>query len=131
MGELKDKIISALIESGVTSSRLAVLMPVIENVVWMSAKLDEVRENIRDGSIVIDYDNGGGQKGIRENPYFKGYESLWKSYMTGMTKILDYIPNEAVFEVKEADTPKTVLELVRSKHDRVTRTANQNRTGTD
>ena len=89
----------------------------IENTAWMKAKLDDAREQIKNTSVVIPYDNGGGQKGIRENPLFKGYESLWKSYMTGMCRLLDYVPKQVIDEEAEKiDTPRTVLELVRNKH---------------
>lgn len=72
-----------------------------------------------ESSVVIPYDNGGGQKGLRENPLFKGYESLWRCYIAGMTKILDAMPlEEAQSELKkeEPQAPATILELVRSKH---------------
>lgn len=130
MGELKDAIITALNDAGITPKKMAVLMPVVDNVAWMAGKLDEAREAIRAEGVVIEYDNGGGQSGIRENPLFKGYESLWKSYIAGMNKILECIHGDVAVEIKEADAPKTVLELVRNKHDRVTGTKNKNRTGT-
>ena len=96
------------------------LAPIIENVSWMRAKLDDSRMLIKNSNIVVPYDNGGGQKGIRENPAFKGYESLWKAYMQGMNRILDTLPPEAVQEA--ADTgirPQTVLDAIRSKHNKV------------
>jgi hypothetical protein len=66
---------------------------------------------------VVAYDNGGGQKGIRENPLFKGYENLWRSYMAGMSKIIDCLPDEiATVESEVVNKPKTVLELVRNRH---------------
>jgi hypothetical protein len=30
--------------------------------------------------LIIDYDNGGGQSGIRENPFYPAYEKLLGSY---------------------------------------------------
>ncbi|MBO7423218.1 MAG: hypothetical protein J6T99_07530, partial [Oscillospiraceae bacterium] len=106
----------------VSEARLKSLQSVIENVAWMKAKLDETRHQIEAGelkSITIPYDNGGGQTGIRENPLFKGYESLWKSYMSGMEKILAALPPEAVkAEEKEDAPPKSVLDLVRAKHQK-------------
>lgn len=112
-----NRILNILAESGVKGSRIDSLRPIIENVAWMKAKLDDAREAIKTSNVVIPYDNGGGQKGLRENPLFKGYESLWKSYMLGMGKILECLPNEIIKqEVETADTPKTLLELVREKH---------------
>ena len=103
--------------SGIDKNKINLLMPVIENTAWMKVKLDEARELIKDSSIAISYDNGGGQKGIRENPIFKGYESLWKSYMSGLNVILNSLPEEVVkVEVEKAASSKTMLELVRDKH---------------
>lgn len=101
----------------VSTKRIKALESIIENTAWMKIKLDDAREAVKTSNVVIPYDNGGGQTGLRENPLFKGYESLWKSYMAGMCKILDCLPNEQVnVEVEKIETPKTVLELVRNKH---------------
>ena len=106
-----------LFDYGVSEKRIKLLEHVIENVAWMKAKLDDTREQIRDTSVAIPYDNGGGQKGIRENPLFKGYSALWKSYMSGMNTIMATLPKEAVeSEADRIEQPKTVLELVRERH---------------
>lgn len=106
-----------LIESGISDGRIKMLIPVIENTAWMKVKLDEAREGITDSNIVIEYDNGGGQKGTRENPVFKAYESLWKSYMSGMNVILGSMPVEVIQkELQKAEESKTMLELIRDKH---------------
>lgn len=106
-----------LLESGISDNRIKLIMPVIENTAWMKIKLDEAREVVRESSVVISYNNGGGQQGLRENPIFKGYESLWKSYMSGMNVILSSLPVEVVQkEVEKAEETKTMLELIRDKH---------------
>lgn len=112
-----DRLFELLEEVGVTDKKIRALTPIIENTAWMKIKLEDTRKAIKTSSVVIPYDNGGGQKGLRENPLFKGYESLWKSYMQGMSRILDCLPREQYEEeVKEIENPKTVLEIVRSKH---------------
>lgn len=111
------RIIAILCDAGVSKKRIDMLLPVIENTSWMKAKLDDAREAIKNSNIVIAYDNGGGQRGIRENPLFKGYEGLWRSYMAGMSKIIDVLPEEAAVIVNtEASAPKTTLELIRERH---------------
>lgn len=113
----RNRMTDLLADAGVSDKRMRLLEPVIVNTAWMRAKLDDAREAIKNSNIVISYDNGGGQKGIRENPLFKGYESLWRSYMAGMNKILECLPEEvATIEAEIADRPKTVLELVRGKY---------------
>ena len=111
------KLKSVLNSYKVNKQKLKVMMPIIENVAWMKVKLEDARELIRDADIVVEYDNGGGQRGIRENPLFKGYESLWKSYISGMNQIMDMLPEEKAKEAEEIlDRPKSVLEMVREKH---------------
>ena len=112
----KQRLTTLLFDCGISDKRMSALEAVIENVAWMRVKLDDTREAIRSASVVIAYDNGGGQKGLRENPLFKGYASLWKSYMNGMAKILDSLPPEAAQEADEVEKPKTVLDMVRAKH---------------
>ena len=114
--EEQRRIADLLNEVGISDKRQSLLEPIILNTAWMKAKLDDAREAIKNSNIVIAYDNGGGQKGIRENPLFKGYESLWRSYMAGMGKILDSLPPEQIEKAVEVEKPATMLELVRNKH---------------
>ena len=114
--EEEKRILDLLEEIGISDKRMKLLRPIVTNTAWMKAKLDDAREAIKNSNIVITYDNGGGQRGIRENPLFKGYESLWRSYMAGMGKILDSLPQEQIEQASEVEKPATMLELVRNKH---------------
>ena len=112
-----ERLRSLLFDCGVEAKRIELLGTLIENTAWMKTKLEDVQEKIKDSSVCIPYDNGGGQKGIRENPLFKGYESLFKSYMAGMKTILGVLPIQAeAIRQEEIEKPKTMLELVRDKH---------------
>lgn len=109
----RNRIKRLLKESGADEWKIKMLSPTIENTAWMCAKLEDAIERIQDEDVAVRYNNGGGQEGIRLNPKFQGYESLWKSYMAGMSQIM------AVAGVqKDAKTdklkPKSVLALVRS-----------------
>ena len=112
-----ERLKSLLFDCGVSETYIDILNATIENTAWMKIKLDEAREAIKTSNVVIPYDNGGGQKGLRENPLFRGYESLFKSYMSGMKQILDALPKQAA-DVKDAEMekPQNMLELVRKKH---------------
>lgn len=103
-------------DAGVKDKKIALLKPVIENTAWMKVKLDDARIAVKNSQIVVAYNNGGNQTGIRENPLFKGYESLWKSYMKGMEKIIDCIPDE-LSELKktESEKPISMLDVVRAR----------------
>lgn len=115
--EEAERLRTLLFDCGVEENRIKLLGTLIDNTAWMKTKLDDVQEKIKDSSVCIPYDNGGGQKGIRENPLFKGYESLFKSYMAGMKAILGVLPQQAeAIRQAEIEKPKTMLELVRDKH---------------
>lgn len=111
-----ERITALLRSSGVSEDTIAMIEPVITNVAWMRIKLDETRKVIANMSVAIPYDNGGGQAGIRENPVFKGYEALYKSYIGGMRLIMDYLPPSKAAVAAPVEKPKSVLEMVRIKH---------------
>lgn len=62
-----------------------------ENVLWMESKLANAREVIGKSSVAIPYDNGGGQRGIRKNPAFDGYNSLMSSYTKAMKQLCEML----------------------------------------
>lgn len=43
-------------------------------------KLEEEGSRIPSEELIVEYDNGGGQRGVRENPFFHAYEKLLASY---------------------------------------------------
>lgn len=71
-----------------------------ENVLWMEAKLADARTAIGKSSVAIPYDNGGGQRGIRKNPAFDGYNSLMSSYTKALKQLCEML---GVQEVESGD----------------------------
>lgn len=89
-----ERLDALLDKANVPQQNRAVLAPVIDNMAWQRIKLDETRMEMQNASVVCDYDNGGGQTGVRENPIFKGYVNLWRAYMVGLEKYTSYLPKE-------------------------------------
>lgn len=58
-----------------------------EEVTWQAKRLAEARALIKDASIVIAYDNGGGQQGIRKNPAYEAYAQLFNAFVRGMAAL--------------------------------------------
>ena len=115
--EEKQRLTALLFDCGISDRRMKAMLSVVENIAWMRIKLDDTRDMIKDSTVAIPYDNGGGQTGIRENPLFKGYQSLFGSYLKGMAMVMDCLPAEAENVDQDGpEKPKTVLELVRNKH---------------
>lgn len=71
-----------------------------ENILWMESKLANAREVIGKSSVAIPYDNGGGQRGIRKNPAFDGYNSLMNSYTKALKQLCEML---GVQEVESGD----------------------------
>lgn len=115
----RQRLTALLFDCGISDVRMKAMETIIENVSWMRVKLDDTRDAIKQTGVAIPYDNGGGQKGIRENPLFKGYQSLFKSYMSGMETIIACLPKDDGKALENApESPKTVLELVRNRHQK-------------
>ncbi len=111
----KKKLKKLLIAAGTPEERLKIFEPVLDNVSWMKIKLDEAREQIKEENITVEYDNGGGQRGVRENPMFKGYEALWKTYMSGLSSLISGLPESKAALIEESEKPQSMLELIRAK----------------
>ena len=104
-------------ENGANDEKIDALGAVFENVCWMKLKLEDARADISEDGLTVEYDNGGGQKGVREHPAFKAYEALWKSYCAGLQILLSQLP-EAAGNQNAGDqlaAPENALALVLSK----------------
>lgn len=58
-----------------------------ESVLFMADKLKEARKKMEHEALVIPYDNGGGQTGIRENPHFAAFEKLMNTYTRSLEQL--------------------------------------------
>lgn len=66
-----------------------------ESVVFMAEKLKEARKTLKTEPLVTEYDNGGGQRGIRENPNFTAYEKLLASYVKALRQLTEIVEKGA------------------------------------
>ena len=76
-----------------------------ENVIFMHGKLIETRKGLDRQQVVVPYDNGGGQKGIRENPAFKAYNALLTSYRKSLLDLVSLLTEYGGFVRKDEDSP--------------------------
>ena len=95
----KKRLIALLERAEVPKQQQEVLAPVIDNISWQRIKLEETMLQMQEESVICEYQNGGGQSGIRENPIFKAYVNLWRAYMVGLDKYTSYLPKELQEEV--------------------------------
>ena len=115
----RQKLIRELKKAKISRHKMKVLESVVDNVAFLKVTLDGLREQLLTEEILIEYDNGGGQKGVRENPLYKQYTSLFGNFMKGMEKILAPMPDtdpETNPIVQEAK-PETLLDAIRKKRE--------------
>ena len=105
----------ALSSSGIPDTTLNALKPTLQNLSTMADRLEILREIISDEPAFIEYDNGGGQSGMRENPSYKAYEALWKSYLSGMTILIKMLDTNSA-KPDEKQESATALQLILNKH---------------
>lgn len=109
------KLAKFLAKNGLNDEKIQSLDPVILNVSWMKSKLDDAREAIGEEGITVEYDNGGGQSGVRENPAFRAYEALWKTYLSGLDMLIKLLPVEVPQDQISDIKPTSVLTLVQNR----------------
>ena len=66
-----------------------------EQILSIGEKLSEARASMKDEDLVVEYDNGGGQHGFRENPYFTAYEHLLATYTRSLSVLAELIGDDA------------------------------------
>lgn len=96
----KRRLKGLLSEAEVPKQKRDALEVVINELAWQRLKLEETRTEIADASVVCEYRNGETQTGTHENPLFKGYNALFRSYMQGLNAYLSYLPKDLQEEAK-------------------------------
>lgn len=90
----KRRLKGLLSDAEVPKQKRDALEVVINEIAWQRLKLEETRAEIADASVVCEYRNGETQTGTHENPLFKGYNALFRSYMQGLNTYLSYLPKD-------------------------------------
>ena len=79
----------------------------------MADRLIEEGKRIPDEPLVIEYDNGGGQSGIRENPFYTAYEKLLASYSKTLTAVKAMAGNDDTAEVSSLDSLRSRFKVAK------------------
>jgi len=90
------------------------LSETIKSAAWLAVKLEDARETIKNGRIILKYDNGGGQKGSRANPAYKVYIDLHRTHTAAIEKLLSEIPPGVIIP----ETQETPLSIIMAKHNK-------------
>lgn len=77
---------------GMSAEELAASAELIQNVGFIEDRLFNARIDMADEPLVVAYDNGGGQAGVRKNPAYEVYAKLYASYIAGIKTLLERLP---------------------------------------
>ncbi len=78
-----------------------------ENVVFQCNKLRDTRRAMeKSGSqLVVAYNNGGGQSGIRKNPIYEAYNQLMGNYRKSLQQLNDLLRMYGMEDATSPDSP--------------------------
>lgn len=88
---------------GMSAEELAASAELIQNVGFLEDRLFNARIDMAEEPLVVAYDNGGGQQGVRKNPAYEVYTKLYSSYIAGVRTLLERLPVTMPVEIV-ADT---------------------------
>lgn len=78
-----------------------------ENVVFQCAKLAETRKAMEKNrsQLIVAYNNGGGQSGIRKNPIYEAYNQLMANYRKSLAQLTELLQAYGMEDAKSDDSP--------------------------
>ena len=65
----------------------------IDDLAWLIVSIKELQEEIDYTGTIVDYDNGGGQKGVKDNPNIKTLIAYQKNANAIYKMLIDLVPN--------------------------------------
>lgn len=80
-------------KDAIPDDRRAAVLPMLRNLAFLKVKLDEARRYLMYEQIYTEYDNGGGQSGLREHPGFSAYNKLFTTYSREIGKLVAMMPS--------------------------------------
>lgn len=78
-----------------------------ENVIFQCEKLAETRRAMQknNSQLVVAYNNGGGQSGIRKSPIYEAYNQLMANYRKSLQQLNDLLQTYGIQDASEEDSP--------------------------
>lgn len=78
-----------------------------ENVIFQCGKLAETRRAMQknNSQLVVPYNNGGGQSGIRKSPIYEAYNQLMANYRKSLQQLDDMLRTYGIQDAAEEDSP--------------------------
>lgn len=85
----------------VNAESKTVVEMLIDRVSYLAAYLDELQEDTIIGGVVVPYNNGGGQSGMRVHPNVNVYTAYAKQFTASVKQLQGFLDNITVEEKDE------------------------------
>lgn len=78
-----------------------------ENVIFQRDKLTQTREAMQKqgAQLVVAYNNGGGQHGVRKHPIYEAYNQLMANYRKSLAQLTDLLQRYGMEDAAAEDSP--------------------------
>lgn len=78
-----------------------------ENVVFQCHKLAETRRAMSKSNqqLIVAYNNGGGQSGVRKHPIYEAYNQLMANYRKSLAQLTELLQTYGMEDAKDEDSP--------------------------
>lgn len=78
-----------------------------ENVIFQCRKLAETRSQMdrTNQQLIVAYDNGGGQRGVRKHPIYEAYNQLMANYRKSLAQLTDLLQTYGTKDARGDDSP--------------------------
>lgn len=84
-----------LTKDAIPEDKRSVVLALLPNIAFLKVKLDDSRRCLLYECIFTEYDNGGGQSGLREHPGFAAYNKLFTTFSRSIKQLTDMMPTGA------------------------------------
>ena len=82
-----------LTKDAIPDEKRKAIMPLLANIAFLKVKLDDARAELLYEDIFTEYDNGGGQTGLREHPGFSAYNKMFTTFSRSVKQLTDMMPS--------------------------------------
>lgn len=83
-------------KDAIPKERRDAALSLLPNIAFLKVKLDEARSDLLYESLFTEYDNGGGQSGLREHPGFSAYNKLFTTFARAVKQLTDMMPSGSI-----------------------------------
>lgn len=108
----------ALRELGMTDDMLALCHELVANVGFLEDALWNARIDLMGAPIVVEYDNGGGQAGLRKHPGLEAYTRLYQQYLQGIRTLVEKLPEARSADLVDSDAAAMMESLRAAERER-------------